>query len=203
MNGSPQRRALNSASLAALAVALLASCATPGTKEALQPRAGYACCNLHYQRDKISDANWLERPFFAAGTPVRVTGLAYDRAYVLIAGSAMYIRQEYGREQETLGKFIGKTIVATDPKPKIAAWPREVQDAIRAGRVMPAMTTEQLIVSLGYPMTSDTASLDAPVWNDWVESFDPHEIVWGPDGRVQAIRGEPAVRARVIHLPGK
>jgi len=69
------------------------SCATPGTKDELQPRSGYACCNLHYQRDKISDANWQELPFFAAGTPVTVTGLEYDRAYVRIAGSEMYIRQ--------------------------------------------------------------------------------------------------------------
>jgi hypothetical protein len=198
MHGSIPRCAL-----AALSVALVASCATPGTKEELQPRAGYACCNLHYQRDKISDANWQELPFFPAGTPVRVTGLEYDRAYVLIAGSEMYIRQEYGREQETLGKFIGKTIVAADPKPKIAAWPKEVQDAIQAGRAMPGMTKEQLIVSLGYPMTSYTASLDSPVWKYWVGSFDPYEIVWGPDGRVQEIRGEAPVRARVAYQPGK
>lgn len=189
--------------LAAISVALAASCATPGTKEELQPRAGYACCNLHYQRDKISDANWLELPFVAAGTPVRVTGLEYDRAYVLIAGSDMYIRQEYGREQETLGRFIGKTIVAADPKPVIAAWPQEVQDAIRAGRAMLGMTKEQLIVSLGYPMTSYTASLDAPIWKYWMGSFDPYEIVWGPDGRVQEIRGEAHVRARVVYPPGK
>lgn len=196
-------RSILRSALAALSVALVASCATPGTKEELQARAGYACCNLHYQRDKISDANWLELPFFAAGTPVRVTGLEYDRAYVLIAATEMYIRQEYGREQETLGKFIGKTIVAADPKPKIAAWPKEVQDAIQAARVMPGMTKEQLIVSLGYPMTSYTASLDSPVWKYWVGSFDPYEIVWGPDGRVQEIRGEAPVRARVVYQSGK
>jgi len=160
------------------------SCATPGTKDELQPRSGYACCNLHYQRDKISDANWQELPFFAAGTPVTVTGLEYDRAYVRIAGSEMYIRQEYGREQETLGK-------------------KEIQDAIRAGRVMQGMTKEQLIVSLGYPMTSYTSSPDSPVWKYWVGSFDPYEIVWGPDGRVQEIRGEAPVRAGVIYQPGK
>jgi hypothetical protein len=132
-----------------------------------------------------------------------VTGLEYDRAHVLIAGSEMYIRQEYGREQETLGTFIGKTIVATDPKPKIATWPKEIQEAIQAGRVMPGMTKEQLIVSLGYPMTSYTAALDSPIWKYWVGSFDPYEIVWGPDGRVQEIRGETHVRARVIYPPGK
>jgi hypothetical protein len=196
-------RSLGRLWFAGLSLVLLASCATPGTKEELQPRSGYACCNLHYQRDKISDANWLELPFLAAGTPVRVTGLEYDRAYVQVAGSEMYIRQEYGREQESLGKFIGKTIVATDPKPKIATWPKQIQDAIQAGRVMPGMTKEQLIVSLGYPMTSYTSSLEAPIWKYWLGSFDPYEVVWGPDGRVQEIRGDTHVRARVVYPPGK
>ena len=141
-------RPLERAWLAGFSFVLLASCATPGAKEELQSRAGYACCNLHYQRDKISDANWLELPFFPAGTPVRVTCLEYDRAYVQVAGSEMYIRQEYGREQEPLGKFIGKTIVATDPKPKIATWPKEIQEAIQSGRVMPGMTKERLLPRL-------------------------------------------------------
>ena len=142
-------------------------------------------------------------PFYPAGTPVTVTGFQYDRAYVLIAGSEMYIRQEHGREQETLGKFIGKTVVATDPKAKIATWPKEVQDAIQAGRVMPGVTKEQVTVSLGYPMTSYTASLDSPVQKYWVGRFDPYEIVWGPDGRIQEIRGEAFVGARVTYPPGK
>lgn len=185
------------------ALVALGACATPGTKEELQARSGYACCNLHYQRDKISDANWLELPFYPAGTPVRITGLHYDRANVVIQGAEMFIRHEYGREQESLGKFIAKTIVAEDPTPKIAAWPKEVQDAIRAARVMPGMTREQVIVALGYPMTSETGSLDAPIWKYWVGSFDPYEVVWGSDGRVQEIRGDSSVRARVTYPPGK
>lgn len=188
---------------AGFSIVLLASCATPGTKEELQPRAGYACCNLHYQRDKISDANWHELPFYAAGTPVVITGFQYDRAYVRIDGAEMYIRQEYGRDQETLGAFVGKVVVATDPKPKIAAWPKEVQDAIRAGRVMLGMTKEQVLVAVGYPMTNRTSSLDAPVWKYWIGSFDPYEVVWGPDGRVVEVRAEAPFRARVVYPSGK
>lgn len=200
MNASTLRRTLSGIALVAIAAGL-GACATHGTKEELQPRAGYACCNLHYQRDKISDANWHELPFYPAGTPVRVTGLHYDRASVVIEGSEMYIRHEYGREQETLGKFVAKTIVAEDPRPKIASWPKEVQDAIRAARVVPGMTKEQVIVSLGYPMTSETASLDASAWKYYVGSFDAYEVIWGPDGRVQELRGDSAVRARVIYPP--
>jgi outer membrane protein assembly factor BamE (lipoprotein component of BamABCDE complex) len=202
MNPSTLRRSLTVGALVALAGAL-GACTTPGTKEELQARSGYACCNLHYQRDKISDANWHELPFYPAGTPVRVTGLHYDRATVVIDGAEMYIRQEYGREQETLGKFIAKTIVAEDPRPKIAAWPKEVQDAIRAARVMPGMTKEQVIVSLGYPMTSETPSLDASTWRYYVGSFDPYDVVWGADGRVQEVRGIAPVRARVVYPPGR
>lgn len=201
MNASTLRRTLSGIALVAIAAGL-GACATHGTKEELQPRAGYACCNLHYQRDKISDANWHELPFYAAGTPVVITGFQYDRAYVRIDGSEMYIRQEYGREQETLGTFIGKVVVATDPRPKIAAWPKEVQDAIRAGRVMLGMTKEQVVVAVGYPMTNRTPSLDAPVWKYWIGSFDPYEVVWGPDGRVAEVRAEAPFRARVIYPPG-
>jgi outer membrane protein assembly factor BamE (lipoprotein component of BamABCDE complex) len=179
----------------------LAGCSTPGTKEELTPRTGYACCNLHYQRDKFSDANWNELPFFPPGTRMQITGFQYDRATLIVNGNEMYLRQEYGRAQETLGKFVSKVIVTEDPAPRMAAWPPDVQAAVKASKVMAGMTREQVLMSLGYPPTHATASLDDPVWNYWIGSFDRYEVRWGPDGRVREITGKTPLLNRVIYEP--
>lgn len=199
-HASARRRSTRALWMAAAAVAL-AACSTPGTKEELATRTGYACCNLHYQRDKFSDANWNELPFFPPGTRMQVTAFQYDRAMLIVNGNEMYLRQEYGRAQETLGKFVSKVIVATDPAPRIASWPADVQAAVKESRVMVGMTREQVIVSLGYPPTHATESLDAPVWHYWIGSFDRYQVRWGPDGRVSEITGQTPLLNRVVYAP--
>ena len=43
-------------------------------------RHGYACCNLHYSGDWISDSNLAELPFIAVGTPIGVKKIDGNRA---------------------------------------------------------------------------------------------------------------------------
>jgi hypothetical protein len=45
---------------------------------------GYTCCNLHYDRDWISDANWGNLPKIPPGTPIKVTSYGSNRAAVEI-----------------------------------------------------------------------------------------------------------------------
>lgn len=139
----------------------------PGGEEPAQ-RTGYACCNLHHEDDWINDGNYAELPMIAAGTPARVTGYGRNYASVDLAGKPMRLGHDYGRDQETLQQFVDKIVVPTDPRARLAGYPASVQAAIREGKVSVGMTKEQVIMALGYPMTSENPPLDANLWRYWV-----------------------------------
>lgn len=155
---------------------------------------GYTCCNLHYTDDWISDGNYAEGQMIPAGTPVRVTGYGRHRAYVELDGKSMRLGHDYGREQESTEQWVAKVVVKDDPKARIAGYPAAVREAIAAGRVMRGMTKEQVLVSLGYPLTSENRSLDAPLWRYWYSSFSEYQVLWNADGRVKEIATDPLTR---------
>ncbi len=67
---------------------------------------------------------------------------------------------------------------------------------------MVGMTREQAIASIGYPLTSENASLDAPMWRIWRSSRGEYDLNFGPDGRVKSISGDDSVTPLVIYQPG-
>lgn len=188
--------------LSGLAMAGLTACAPHYDPNAPALRTGYTCCNLHFEDDWISDGNYGEYPFIAAGTPVKVYGYSGDRAYVEIGGRKMRLGHDYGRKQETLQQWVEKIVVAKDPKVRLATFPPDVREAIRIGKVSEGMNKEQAIMAVGYPLTSDTPSLDAPVWNYWLSSFAQYQLIWDKGGRMK-VSADPGVKARAVYSPGK
>ncbi|MDD2767834.1 MAG: hypothetical protein PHT19_03800 [Methylococcus sp.] len=189
-------------SLFSLAVAGMAACAPHYDPNAAPLRSGYTCCNLHFQDDWISDGNYGEYPFIPAGTSVKVYGYSGDRAYAEIGGKKMRFGHDYGRKQETLQQWVEKIVVTADPKIRLSKYPADVKEAIRLGKVMDGMTKEQAIMAVGYPLTSETASLDSPVWNYWLSSFDQYQLTWDKQGKAK-ISADPGVRARATYSPAK
>lgn len=151
--------------------------------------SGYTCCNLHFDKDRISDVNWTHAPMILAGAPIRVLSYGTNEANVEIDGKPFVIAHEYGRKQESVEQFVRKIVVPTNPAQKIATWPESVRNAVRAGTVVNGMTREQVIVSVGYPPTHRTPSLDAPVWNHWQSRAGRFEVYWGADGKVERTNG--------------
>lgn len=165
------------------------------------PREGFACCNLHVEKDWISDGNYALLPMIAAGTPVKLLSLGRHKAHALIDGRKMRFGHDYGRDQESLEQWLAKIVTSEDPRTRLAGFPADVQAAIKAGKVMVGMTREQAIMSIGYPLTSETPSLDSPVWRHWVSSFEEYQLIWGKDGRISEISGDPRVRAQIVYQP--
>ena len=172
-----------------LAIAALAAAfAAPAFGQALVE--GYTCCNLHYADDWISDANWSGSPMIPAGARIKVLSYGWNnRAYVEIDGKPFRFGHDYGRKEESLEAFVTKYVVQEDPKKKIARYPQKVRDAIFAGKVVEGMTREQVLVSVGYPPTHQTRTLDAPMWNHWYNRFSRYEVHWDQKGHVEKIVG--------------
>lgn len=178
--------------------------AKPGTANAAAEMAramagaDYTCCNLRYEGDWISDANWYGLPFVPAGARIVVKDFGRHRAEVLIDGRPMRIGLDYGREQQTVQQFLPKLMVKADPRLALAGYEPRMQAAIRAGKVMPGMTREQVVMSLGPPRSDSTASFEARVWEYYTLQGDSYGLVWGADGRLEAVQATVSVRAIVL-----
>jgi hypothetical protein len=167
------------------------------------PRKGFACCVLHYSRDWINDGNYAELPMIPAGTPVEVLSYGSNRAYIKVDGKPMRLGHDYGRDQESLEAWVNKIVVNDDPRARIATYAPPIQAAIREGKVMVGMTREQAIASIGYPLTSENVSLDAPTWRIWRSSHGEYDLNFGADGRLKSVTGDDGVTSLVIYQPGR
>ena len=93
---------------------------TAEVKKDAAVRSGYACCNLHYSGDWISDSNLAQLPFIPAGTPIRVLKIDGYRANIDVEGKAYRLGHDYGRADETTEQWVNKLVVLEDPRPR---WP--------------------------------------------------------------------------------
>lgn len=187
--------------IAVAAVLALGACKTTETTLASPLQQGYTCCNLRYDGDWISDSNYANLPMIPAGTPIKVLSYGRDRAHVDLGGKPFRLGHDYGRAEESTERWVSKIVVSADPKPQLAAYPRQIQAAIRAGQVMKGMTREQVIMSVGYPLTSENRSLDAPVWRLWWSSFGEYQVEWDKQGRVKDITGHPETLKMMVYKP--
>lgn len=164
-------------------------------------RVGYTCCNLHHESNWINDGNYAELPMIGVGAPATVTGYGRHYASVLIDSKPMRLGHDYGREQETLEQWVDKIVVIEDPKKRLASYPADVQDAIRKGKIKVGMTREQVIMSIGYPMTSENPSLDSDLWRYWVSSFGPYQVIFDNGGRVKEIAADQLTYNLIAYRP--
>jgi hypothetical protein len=160
--------------------------------------AQYTCCNLHYEGDWISDANWATLPFVPAGARIVVKDYGRHKAEVLIDGKPMRIGLDYGREKETREQLVARLMVKDDPHQRLATFPGPVQAAVRAGKVAVGMDREQVTMSLGHPRLDTTPSPDAAQWTYYTFEEEAFAVVWGADQRVARVDASPAVRKLLV-----
>lgn len=156
---------------------------------------GFLCCNYRYGGDWMSDSNYLPHPVMPVGTPTKITDYGRYRVFTTMDGRKMRIGNDYSRTLSNV-EFARRMVVKEDPRLKIAKFPRNVQQAIAASRLVPGMTKEQVIMSIGYPITSENPSLDAAVWRYWLTSFEEFHVHWDR-GVIQSVTGMPTVVTRV------
>lgn len=155
-------------------------------------RSLVTCCNIHYETQEINDANYYVGATLPLGTPVQVQGVTDDSVTFLGDGHTLTLTHQYGKDQEPIRQYLDKILVADDPRARVAAYPRAVQDAIRDSRVERGMTREQVILAIGYPPTHRTPSIDASEWLYWYNHWVTYKVQFGADGKVANVIGRPA-----------
>lgn len=188
---------------ARLAAALLGLAAIAGTAHvaAQDKYDGYLCCNLRSDGSWISDSNYAEngKRVIPVGTPVSITGYGRHRVNVRIDGEKQSIGNDYSRDI-ALGDFARRYVVTDDPAAKIATYPAKIQDAIKRAKITPGMSREQVLMSLGYPISSENPDLAADLWRYWMSSFAEFQVQFDGDGRVREITTDPNTR-NLVWMP--
>lgn len=199
MDTAGTERLVRVAAMAAMAgLVVLAGCAM----KLEQPIQGYACCNLHSGTGWISSENPLEPGrFVQAGAPASITSIKRNYyAYGVLDGQSLGLRDNASHGEEDTIAWLHRIVVAEDPKPRIATWPKDVRDAVRAGQVVTGMTRDQAIVALGYPAQSRTHDIRLPVWHYLMPGLHAVvDLVWEGDRLVRVEGIPPAVDAVLFH----
>lgn len=159
-----------------------------------QPITGYTCCNLRDNGGWIFSDNVQDGKLIPAGEPVTLTST--KRTYYVYGEFAQRSIGLWDTQSDNSGQvfaWVHRIVVSEDPRPKIAALPPEIRDAIHAAKVVRGMTRQQVLWAVGYPGLDETPDLAGPVWRYWTpKAKKTVDIQFGPDGKVVAISGPPA-----------
>lgn len=183
----------------------IAGCAYQPVQDQVPWLAGYTCCNLHYDGDWISDANYSDLPFIPAGTPISINQPLKDsnRAYATIAGRPFRLGLDYGRAVQGTEQWLSKIVIRDDPRINNAVWSLDVRQAIAQGKLLVGMTKEQAIVALGYPLPTRTPNLDSNVWRYWQNSSVQYDVYWENERVSQVTKASDVKGGLPVVLPGK
>ena len=182
---------------AAIALATFAV-AAPAADQLPDPAQGYLCCNMRTDGKWISDSNYQEggKHLIPAGTPVKAVDFGRQRVYIEVNGGKQAIGNDYSRDLD-MTTFAKRYIVAEDPTKKLASASPKIREAVATARVMPGMTREQVLMSLGYPISSENPHLDAKLWRYWVTSFAEFQVLFEGD-KVKSISADERTRNLVV-----
>jgi len=161
--------------------------------------AGFLCCNMRSDGSWISDINYDEngKQVIAVGTPVKVTGYGRNRVKIEVNGKSQAIGNDYSRDL-SLEVFAKRYVVADDPKAKIAGYPKKIQDAIASARIVIGMTREQVLMSVGYPVSSENHNLDEKTWRFWLSSFAEFHVNFDDGGKVSGVEADMDTKSKVL-----
>ena len=173
--------------------ASLASAQTPPLE------AGFLCCNMRTDGSWISDSNYAAngKRILPFGTQVKVIGYGRYRVNAEIDGQRQSIGNDYSRDL-SMEAFARRYIVANDPRQSVAALPAKVRTAVQTMRVTNGMTKDQVLIALGYPISSENPNLDARMWRYWLGSFTPFNVNFDANDQVVGVTTDPDTLVRVF-----
>lgn len=167
-------------------------------QEKAYSRVGYACCNLRYEGELISDSNLAQLPFIAVGTPIKVNRIDGYRADIEVDGKAMQLAHDVGRASESVEQWVEKIVVLDDPKPMLDQYPLHVRRAIEAGKLSRGMSKEQVIMAVGHPQSKANRKRNTSHWRYWWSGFAPYYVYWSGN-KLKKIDGHSETVARMTY----
>lgn len=162
--------------------------------------AAYTATNLRYEGDWISEAPSLDQGVIPVGSRLKVVEYGKDRARVLIDGKKMRMGIDHAPpDKETIRQFVARATTAQDPRPLVNGYPKEVRDAVYAGRVVKGMSKEQVLVALGRPRVEFVPDLSSKEWAYTVPSNETIYLMFDEGGVLREVDGSRKARGLLLH----
>ena len=160
---------------------------------------GFLCCNMRTDGSWISDINYDEngKHIIPVGTPLTYLGQGRNRIKINIMGKDQAIGNDYSRDL-SLDEFGKRYVVTDDPNLKIRTFPKNIQDAIAAARLIKGMTREQVLMSVGYPVSSENHNLSDKTWRFWLTSFGEFHVRFDDSDHVVEVTGDEDTKDKVL-----
>ncbi len=180
-------------------------CKGPTVSSPLTNEYRYTCCNLHYEKNEISDVNYQVGNLIPFGTRVQILEVRRNSVrFAPVGHPPITYEFKYGKEAQSFEQALDHLFVSTDPHAKlerVAAPARkgkgkgaavtptgDVRKAIDGGYVEPGMTKDQVLMALGYPPGHRTPSLDTSVWTYWQNRWHSFAVYFDGDAVVRVQR---------------
>ena len=178
------------------ALTLAVSCARTQAADQL---SGYLCCNMRTDGSRITDINYDEsgKHLVPAGSRIAVTGYGHHRVKVTLENRSQIISNDYSRDL-SMKDFAQRYVVANDPNVEIGSYSQKVQNAIHQARVMIGMSREQVLMALGYPVSSENPNLADKTWNYWLFTWLAFKVRFDDAGRVIGVDSDSQTKERVL-----
>jgi hypothetical protein len=166
---------------------------------AQEPGDGFLCCNMRTDGSWISDSNYVEsgKRIIPLGTPVKYLGMGRYRVYVEIDGKRQALGNDYSRDI-SMDAFARRYIVKADPRPKVLKAQPKIRTAIETARVAKGMTKDQVLMAIGYPISSENPNLDVRRWRYWLWSFSPFTVHFDEAGLVVRVESDSETLLKVF-----
>lgn len=160
---------------------------------------GFLCCNMRTDGAWISDSNYVESgkttvPF---GSPAKFAGFGRYRFHLEVGGKRQSIGNDYSRDL-TMEAFARRYLVKEDPRLKIKSASPKIRAAVESMRVTKGMSREQVLMAVGYPISSENPHLDARQWKYWLWSYTPFVVHFDPQGYVNKVETDAETMSRVF-----
>lgn len=161
-------------SVLAVGLLLLAGCVGPVVPDPRTGETRYLCCNLHYEKPKITDVNYQVGTLIPFGTRVTITSVRRNAVEFQPEGfPAITMVLKYGDKQITVDQMIDQWFVTQDPRRLLKKVPAKRVKLIEQGIVDTGMSKTEVKIALGIPPAHRTPTLESSQWvywqNRWVQ----------------------------------
>lgn len=147
---------------------LVTGCVGPAVPDPRTGETRYLCCNLHYEKPKITDVNYQVGTMVPFGTKVQIVSVRRNAVEFQPEGyPTILMVLKYGDKQITVDQMIDQWFVTEDPRRTLRKVPAKRVKLIEQGIVDTGMTKHEVKTALGIPPAHRTPSLDSSQWHYW------------------------------------
>lgn len=168
--------------VAAITLAAVTGCKQPEVASPLTGTTRFLCCNLYYERAKITDVAWQAGTKIPFGTRVRIERVRRSAVEFTPEGHpTITLEYKYGDAATPFETYLDRLLLEQDPRGKLRKVAAKRRDLIEQGLLEPGMTKDQVLLARGIPPGHRTPSLESPTWTYWQRRTDTMVVYFRGD----------------------